>query len=100
MNWFYDMKIGKKLTAAVILVGAITAVIGFIGVQATGKIADMAASSYANEALGIVYLKQADVEIIHEARAEKNFLLSSDAGQREKYGSALAVFTAKVKENL
>ena len=60
----------------------------------------MTASSYANETLGLVYLKQANVELIHVARAEKNFLLASDLEEREKYKSALAKFMAKVNENL
>jgi len=68
MSWFNDIKIGKKLIGAFILVGAITAVVGYMGISNMGKIAGLAASSYANETVGIVHLKQADVEIIQAAR--------------------------------
>ncbi|MGA2807298.1 MAG: methyl-accepting chemotaxis protein [Terracidiphilus sp.] len=85
MNWFNDMKIGKKLIGAFILVGAITAVVGYMGISNMGKIADLAASLYANETLGISYLKQADIELIHMDRAEKNLLLSSTTENRDYY---------------
>jgi methyl-accepting chemotaxis protein len=100
MNWFNDMKIGKKLIGAFIFVGAITAVVGYMGISSMGKIADMGASSYANETLGIVHLKQADIEIIHAGRAEKNLLLSSTPEERETYGKAIEGFTAKANEEL
>ena len=100
MKWFYDMKIGTRLIGAFLVVGAITAVVGYMGIRSMGKIADLAASSYANETLGIAYLKQANVEIIDSARAEKNLLLASSAEEREKYKNAIENFKAKVNENL
>ncbi|MGA2649794.1 MAG: methyl-accepting chemotaxis protein [Terracidiphilus sp.] len=98
MKWFYDMKIGVKLIGAFIIVGAITAIVGFVGVRSMGKIADMAASSYANETLGLAYLKQADVEMVHAARAEKNLLLSSSPEERDKYKRSIGDFEAKVND--
>jgi methyl-accepting chemotaxis protein len=100
MKWFYDMKIGTKLILSFVIVGAITAIVGVVGITSMGKIAAMSAESYANETLGIVYLKQADVELIHMARAEKNLLLSSSDEEREKYRSALAEFSGRVDANL
>jgi methyl-accepting chemotaxis protein len=85
MNWFNDMKIGKKLIGAFVVVGAITAVVGYMGISNMGKIADLAASLYANETLGISYLKQADIELIHMDRAEKNLLLASTTEDRDHY---------------
>jgi methyl-accepting chemotaxis protein len=100
MNWFYDMKIGKKLIGAFIVTGIITAVVGFIGIANMGKIADLSQSSYANETMGISYLREANVQLIHMARAEKNLLLSSTPEEREKYRAALAQYAAAVTENL
>jgi methyl-accepting chemotaxis protein len=100
MNWFYDMKIGKKLISAFAIVGAISAAIGYMGIQGMGKIADMAADSYAKETVAITYLKQADLELIHMARAEKNLLLSNSPDEREKYKASIETFKAQVDENL
>jgi methyl-accepting chemotaxis protein len=96
MNWFNDMKIGKKLIGAFILVGAITAVVGYMGISNMGKIADLAASMYANQTLGISYLKQADIELIHMDRAEKNLLLASTAADRDHYKGRIEVDIALV----
>jgi methyl-accepting chemotaxis protein len=100
MKWFYDMKIGAKLIGAFIIVGAITAIVGYMGIRSMGEIAELAASSYANETLGLAYLKQADVEIVHMARAEKNLLLSNTPEERAKYKGAIETFSAKVDESL
>ncbi|HTV16841.1 MAG TPA: methyl-accepting chemotaxis protein [Acidobacteriaceae bacterium] len=100
MNWFYDMKIGKRLILAFIVTGLITAVVGLIGIANMGKIADLSQSSYANETLGISYLREANVQMIHMARAEKNLLLSSSPEERDKYRTAVTQFAAGVSENL
>jgi len=100
MKSLYDMKIGTKMTIAFILVGIITAAVGYSGIHSMSKIADMAAQSYAKETVAIVYLKQADVETMHMARAEKNFLLSSSQEERTNYKTAIQTFQAKVNENL
>jgi len=100
MKWFYDMKIGARLIGAFVVVGAITALVGFLGIRNMGKLAGLAAESYAKDTMGITYLKQADVELIHMARAEKNLLLSSTPEERAKYGEAIQSFKAKVDEDL
>ena len=100
MNWFYDMKIGKKLIGAFIIVGAITAVVGYVGISSMGKIAGLAASSYAQETLGIAYLKQADIELIHMDRAEKNLLLSSSPEDRNFYKGRMEADLALINSNL
>jgi len=100
MRWYYDMKIGAKLISAFIVVSVITAIVGYMGVANMGKIAEMAATSYAKETVAIVYLKQADVDLINMARAEKNLLLASTLEEREKYKATIQTYQAKVDENL
>jgi len=100
MNWFYNMKIGTKLIAAFVITGLITVAVGLIGISNMGKIAEMSAESYANETMGIVYLKQANIDLIHMARAEKNLLLSSTTEEQEKYRAALPQFAGLVDENI
>jgi len=100
MKWFYDMKIGRKLIGAFIVTGLITAIVGAMGIANLGKIAALSASSYANETLGISYLREADVHVIHMARAEKNLLLSSTPAEREKYTQAIASYSSLVDESL
>jgi len=89
MKWFYDMKIGTKLIASFVLIAAISAVVGWVGVFNMGKMADLADSTYANETMGLLYLKQANVWVIYVSRAEKNVLLAATPEERDRYLTAL-----------
>ncbi|HEX4308611.1 MAG TPA: methyl-accepting chemotaxis protein [Acidobacteriaceae bacterium] len=100
MKWFYDMKIGRKLIAAFVLVGAITAIVGFVGVVNMGKMADMGAAAYANETLGLSYLKQANVWVIYVSRAEKNVLLASTPEERDRYRASITEYEGDVDSSI
>ena len=100
MKWFYDLKIGTKLMGAFAVVGAITAIVGYMGISNMGKISDMARRMYDKELLGLSYVKEANVDLILVARAEKNLLLSSDSEERTKYLAAIDKYKAAVDENI
>jgi methyl-accepting chemotaxis protein len=100
MKSIYDMKIGTRLLAAFIIVGAITAVIGYTGVASLGKIADLAKTSYEQDALGITYLKQANIDILGVDRAAKSVLLSGTQEDRELYKAQVDAYTVLVTEDL
>ena len=61
MNWFYNLDIGKKLIISFLVLSAVTLVVGYLGVANMGKINDMVESIYKREALGITYLKEANI---------------------------------------
>jgi methyl-accepting chemotaxis protein len=100
MKSIYNMKIGTRLLAAFIIVGAITAVIGYTSVASLGKIADSAKASYEQETLGITYLKQANIDILGVDRAAKSVLLSGTQEDRELYKAQADAYTGLATENL
>jgi methyl-accepting chemotaxis protein len=100
MKWFYDMKIGRKLITSFVLVGAITAIVGVIGVVNMGRMADMGAAAYANETLGLSYLKQANVGVIYVSRAEKNVLLAATPEERTRYLATIAEYEKNVDASI
>jgi methyl-accepting chemotaxis protein len=100
MKWFYDMKIGTRLVAAFIVVGAITAVVGYMGIARMSEIADLSKQQYENQTLGIAYLKQADISLIHMDRAVKNILLSTTQADREHYKGRMEVDIANFNTNM
>jgi methyl-accepting chemotaxis protein len=100
MKWFYDMKIGIRLCLAFVIVGAITAAVGYLGVASLSKIAELSRASYEKETLGIAYLKQANVDVIGVDRAVKNVLLSNTAEEREQYKAQAEAYTGLVNEDL
>ena len=100
MKWFYDMKIGKKLIVSFLLLSSITAFVGFLGIKNMSNINDMLNSLYNKETLGISNIKAANIALIYFARAERNFLLSSTAENREKYTKAMDQYEQAMKEEL
>jgi methyl-accepting chemotaxis protein len=100
MKWFYDMKIGTRLITAFILVGAITAAVGYVGIRSLGIVADQAAASYANETIGIARIGQTVADAKQAARAEKNILLSSTPDQRIKFKNSTEASILKIGEDL
>jgi methyl-accepting chemotaxis protein len=95
-----DMKIGTRLLAAFIIVGAITAIVGYMGVANMGKIADTSKTSYENETLGIEYLKQANVDLIAVDRAAKNVMLASSAEEAAQFKAAVDAYEGLVDDDL
>jgi methyl-accepting chemotaxis protein len=100
LNWFYNMKIGKRLLGAFIIVGAITAIVGYVGVSSLSKVADLSATSYEKETLGIVAVKQANIDVIGVDRAAKNVMLSSTQEQREQYKAQVDAYSGLVTDDL
>jgi len=100
MKWFYNMKIGTRLLAAFIIVGAITAIVGYTGIASLGKIADLSKSSYETETVGIAYVKQASIDLIEVDRAVKSVLLSNTPEERDQYKARVDAFTGLVNDDL
>jgi methyl-accepting chemotaxis protein len=100
MKWFYDMKIGTRLIAAFVVVGAITAVVGYMGITSMSKIAGLAKEQYENQTLGIAYLKQADISLIHVDRAVKDLLLSNTEADREKFKTRVEQYAAAYNDSI
>jgi methyl-accepting chemotaxis protein len=100
MQWFKDIKIATKLITAFMLVGVITAVVGFMGISNMSKINTMADTMYQQDTLGISYIKEANVDVIYIGRAEKNLLLATTPEQRAEYKQAIDVFETKLNNNI
>ena len=100
MQWFKDMKIGTKLVAAFVLVGVITAVVGFMGISNMSKINTMADTMYRQDTLGISYTKEANIDLIYMDRAVKNLLLASNQEQRAEFKKEIEQFKSMFNENM
>ena len=100
MKWFYDIKIGTRLLGAFVIVGAITAVVGYVSISSLSKVADLSATSYEKETLGILYLKQSNIDVIGVDRAVKNVLLSNTSEEREQYKAQVDAYSGLVTDDL
>jgi len=70
------MKIGARLTGGFVLVAAISAVVGAIGISNASRINDMADRMYEKELQGVSYIKEANIDLIYQSRAIRNYLLA------------------------
>jgi methyl-accepting chemotaxis protein len=100
MQWFKDMKVGKKLVVSFLLLASLTAVVGYLGVANMGKINDMADIIYERELRGVSYIKEANISLLYLDRATKNLLLSSTKEERDKHSVRIKEFEEMYRSNL
>jgi methyl-accepting chemotaxis protein len=100
MAWFANMKVASKLILGFLVVCAITAVVGVIGIRDMGVMREMADRMYRTELLGLSYVKEANTDLVYAARAEKNFLLSTSPEERERYGAQYEESLKLLDQNL
>jgi methyl-accepting chemotaxis protein len=100
MQWFSNMKVSAKLITGFLIVSAITAIVGIVGIRNMGNINQMTDVLYQQELLGTSYIKEANIDLLYVARAEKNYLLSSSEQQRAKYLENVNKYKALYKEDL
>ena len=100
MKWFYNLKIGTKLIVGFVVLSALTAFVGYQGLNNMGVINDMLNQLYENETMGISYIKEANIDLIYFGRAQNNFLLSSTNEERAKYQEAMDKYESLLKSNV
>ena len=85
MQWFHDMRVGKKLLGAFIIMALLTGIVGWFGITNMGKINDMADKMYLRELMGVSSIKEANINLIYLDRTVKHLLLASDQESRTRY---------------
>ena len=82
MNWFRSRRVGVKLVAGFLLVAAIAAIIGGLGLWSTNQVNQMAALMYNQEVTGIRHASQAQLRLVAAGRSARSALVASDKGSR------------------
>src|SRR5208337_741224 len=100
MKWFYNLKIGKKLIISFLVLSAVTAMVGYLGLANMSKINDMLANLFEKDTMGISYLKEANINMLFCVREQKNILFSSTAVERVKYIKRLDECEKTMKESM
>ena len=100
MKWFINLRIGSKLILSFLLLSAVTALVGYLGVSNMGKINEMLNFLYEKETLGISYIKEANIDLVYYSRAEGNFLLASSTADREKHAKNLEKYERMYQEEM
>ena len=98
MQWFYDMRVGKKLVLSFIFMAGLTGVVGYCGIENMSKISGMAATMYVQEFAGLTAIKEANINLVYLDRASKNLLLASTVEERAKYSERIEVYKKEFQE--
>ena len=84
MERLANLKVGTRLIAAFVLVAAVSAIVGAVGIVNMHKISSAANQLYANQLLGVSYIKDANVDLIDVSLKMHSMLLATNAEQRSK----------------
>lgn len=99
MGRFSNMKVKTKLIGGFLIVAAIAAIIGVVGIHSTRQINTMAAQMYDIELKGILHASSADQHLIAMGRAVRSTLLTTTEGAyRHEFFAIDEHFSASVRE--
>lgn len=79
MRWMSDTTVRTRLISGFLIVAAIAAVIGALGIRSTQRMNDMAHRMYERELLGVASAAEANLHILAAGRALRSVLLAPDA---------------------
>nr|WP_174862879.1 methyl-accepting chemotaxis protein [Comamonas jiangduensis] len=82
MSWFTNLRVGVKLIGGFLVVAAIGAVIGTLGILKSAQINQMASTMYDNEVVGLSHVAEANVQLVSASRATRNAILAYTAEER------------------
>ena len=85
MSWFNNLKVRTRLLAAFVVMAAVTALVGGIGMRNMAILNEKADQMYLSELMGVAHVKEASIDILRAVRAEKNLLLASSQAERQKF---------------
>ncbi|MFP4508546.1 MAG: methyl-accepting chemotaxis protein [Spirochaetota bacterium] len=100
MKWFRNMNIAGKLVTSFVLVAAITAAVGIIGIYNLGVMNDLAETMYEQELNGLDAIQSANTDLLYTVRAEKNVMLSSTEAERNFYAEQHARYMQSLQNTL
>jgi methyl-accepting chemotaxis protein len=100
-SWF-NVRVEVKIIGIVVGISLFALIVGVIGLMDMSKINRMSDQIYQKELLGVSYIKEAYINLICVARAEKNVMLSVDRRDRNRYikihGNNQGLFLNNMKE--
>ncbi|WP_066269952.1 methyl-accepting chemotaxis protein [Hydrogenophaga palleronii] len=98
MNFIKNLKVGTRLISAFLVVCAICALVGGIGLINMSKINDQATHMYEKELLGLSHIKDSNINLIYAGRARGNYLLATSQEERAAHKASLEKSLANAQE--
>ncbi len=100
MQWFHNLRVGKKLILSFVLMALLTGVVGMLGLRNMGIINDMNDMMYERELIGISTVKEANINLLYADRAIRNMIMASSIEDRSRIMKSLAKYKHQYQEQM
>lgn len=84
MNWFYDMRIGSRLIGSFLIMIVMAIVIGLVGMNSGGKVADALQAMYDDNFVAVGDVANANMQAIYYDRALYDIVIEEDPAEMKK----------------
>jgi len=82
MQWFHQLRVMTKLVGSFLIVAAIGAIIGGLGIFHMGRISAATESLYNQEVLALKGVQEANIHLVYASRAQLGLQSASSIGER------------------
>jgi methyl-accepting chemotaxis protein len=100
MQLINNMKIGARLTAGFLVVVALTAIIGYLGIRNVDEVNGLSDRMYDIDVTGLATLQEANIQLLTANRAVRQSLLSTTVGERDAAAEDARTAMEKTRELL
>lgn len=100
MQMISNMKIGVRLTLGFLLVVALTAIIGFIGIRNLNQVNDLSDRMYDMDVVGLSTLQEANIQLLTANRAVRSSMMATDVQSRDDSAAVARAAMDKTRELL
>lgn len=100
MQMISNMKIGVRLTLGFLVVVALTALIGFIGVRNLNQVDELSDRMYDYDVVGLSTLQEANIQLLAANRAVRQSLLATSVEERDQSAATARASMEKTRELL
>ena len=98
MQMISNMKIGVRLTLGFLLVVALTAIIGFIGIRNLNQVNDLSDRMYDMDVVGLSTLQEANIQLLSANRAVRRSMMATTLEERDESAAAARAAMEKTRE--
>jgi methyl-accepting chemotaxis protein len=100
MLWFKNQKTGTKLMLGFALVGALMAVVGYMGIAGMGTINHLNDLLFERDLAGVAAIKEANINLIYIGRAIRQALLEEDNSAVAQHMANVQKYDATLRKEL
>ncbi len=100
MNWLNQLTVGAKLLWGFMLMAAIGAIIGVVGIVGTGQINELGDTVYQRDLVGLRHAAEANIQLMAAARATRSAILAVNQEERNRYTNEVFQRFGDIKREL